>query len=485
MKDTTYIDEVLRGLQEASLKGQNIELQSLADSLNHAENLEAVCDWITRFTTYTKKDWNAAAHRAKVKNALGEFPNTANDLVQIVVKRGKISAAYNHTITRNTLPVFEGSVITPDDRANTRLVDNIARILDSEEVTTETLKCDLRQINDQWRLKFSRDAISDAVSVWFRKCIESRKLEVFSDIAFEKHRPLPAIEESWKRLTDAFCPEEHEAAFVRAVLSKFIWQVKRKMLNLPIYDHLMPVLLGPQGVGKSTLIREVFLKPLAEMTINTDFSEITDNRNHDIWRYFVLFLGEMGHAGKADMDTVKNLITLHSLQRRPMATNITVSIRQNATFIGCSNKEIEQLIRDETGNRRFAALRFSSTPDHAAINAIDAQLLWQSVDEHGEDPMKPFKDLLREKQSDWRERSQVEQWLEHYQVPTAKHGRPQKVADLHDDYLEWAAKRFHNQVMNVNVWSKEFKRVTKNDPRLGWTHKRTSAGMTYTYSEPV
>ncbi|WP_426313527.1 VapE domain-containing protein [Methylobacterium fujisawaense] len=482
MNTTTHIADVLKALQEKVLKGEAIDLQGLVDSLDHDKNLDPVRKLIIQHTDYTKRDWGAAVHRAKVKAALGAFPNTANELLRIVVGSERIRVAFNRSITKGSLPTFEGSVINPEDRARDRLIDNVARIRESREVNTETLKRELRQINEEHRLGFSKDAISDAVTTWFLDAIEDRKLELFGDIAFAPQSP-DVVAANWQRIAGAFCPEEHDADFVRAVLSKFVWQVKRKMLGLPITDHLMPVLLGPQGVGKSTLIRDIFLKPLEEVTMNTDFSEITDNRNHDMWRFFVLFMDEMSHAGKADMDTVKNLITLPMLQRRPMGSNDVVNIRQNATFIGCSNREIEQLIRDETGNRRFAALRFSSVPDHAAINAIDAQVLWQSVDEYADDPMQPFKSVLKAKQAAWRERSQVEQWLDQHDVPTSREGVNQPAAELYKDYSQWADTYFRGQVWTYNVWGKEFKRVINNNPDLGWRATRSNKGSGYTYAK--
>ncbi|MGC5777598.1 VapE domain-containing protein [Methylobacterium sp. NFXW15] len=480
MTTTTYIADILAGLHEKAIRSEAIELQSLVDALDHSQNLDQVRKWVIEHTEHTKRDWKAAVHRAKVKDALGLFPATAVELLRAVSGDRGIRVAYNRSISRSAPVAFEGDIITAEDRARDRLIDNVARIKESREVNTETFKRELRMINEQYGLGFSKDAISDAVTTWFLDAIEDRKLELFSDVAFAPQSK-EAVAANWQRITGAFCVEEHDADFVRAVLSKFMWQVKRKMLGLPITDHLMPVLLGPQGVGKSTLIRDIFLKPLEEVTMNTDFSEITDNRNHDMWRFYVLFMDEMSHAGKADMDTVKNLITLPMLQRRPMGSNDVVNIRQNATFIGCSNKEIEQLIRDETGNRRFAALRFTSTPDHATINLIDAGVLWQSVDEHGEDPMKPFKAILKAKQAEWRERSQVEQWLEQHEVPSCKHGRPQATADLFKEYDLWANTYFSGQSYNYNSFAKEMKRVINNHPELGWKSKSTKRGSGYQY----
>lgn len=481
MTHNTFTTEIIGGIQEKLIRDGSIDLQSLADSLDHNDNLDTVRKFVTTHTEFSRRDWDRAVNRARVKTALGEYPATANDLLRLWVTSEKVEVLYNRKISKRVPPRYLGELITPEERLSSRISDCTARIIENGQVNTETLKRDLRQLSERHRLGFSREAISDAVGVWFDNAIVERKITLSHEVSYQQHKRVETTAAAWSAITGAFDPDDSAPEYVRAVLSKFIWQVKRKLLGLEIFDHLMPVVLGPQGVGKSTLIRNVFLKPVEEVTMNTDFSEITDNRNHDMWRFFVLFMDEMSHAGKADMDTVKNLITLPMLQRRPMGSNDVVNLDQNATFIGCSNREIEQLIRDETGNRRFAALRFSSTPDHAAINAIDPLLLWQSVDEWGEDPMKPFHTVLKAKQAEWRERSQVEQWLAQFMLPTSRHGQTQFTADLYKEYTQWADTYYHNQRQNYNVWSKELKRVVNNYPELGWGEKRNKRGSGYCY----
>ena len=82
----------------------------------------------------------------------------------------------------------------------------------------------------------------------------------------------------------------------------------------------MPVILGPQGKGKSTFVN-MFIAPLRELTLEVNFKAIEDDRNIDIWNSFILFLDEMGYASKADVDTIKNAITANTLTRRPMRSN--------------------------------------------------------------------------------------------------------------------------------------------------------------------
>src|SRR5690606_33804221 len=98
-----------------------------------------------------------------------------------------------------------------------------------------------------------------------------------------------------------------------------------KALGLKITNHLMPVLLGPQGKGKSTFVLDFLTRPVSELCASTDFSEIQDGRTAELWKHLVLFLDEMGHAAKADIDVIKNRITSPTITYRPMGTNRVVN----------------------------------------------------------------------------------------------------------------------------------------------------------------
>src|ERR1700712_1165560 len=237
-------------------------------------------------------------------------------------------------------------------------------------------------INSKHKLGVAREDINDAVMEWVDVTRRDRRYVLFETLK----GPLPKmddrarVEKVWLDIARNLfvCNEETPAEFIVAVLKKFMHQVLRKLRGLPVNDHLMTVILGTPGKGKSTFVRAM-LGPIKELVLAVDFKMIEDDRNIDIWNSYVLFLAEMGFASKANIDTIKNAITAETLTRKPLYTNSKVEIDQNATFIGCSNKELEQLIKDPTGIRRFIAIRFRNDPDWAFLNGIDWTLMWQSV----------------------------------------------------------------------------------------------------------
>ena len=176
------------------------------------------------------------------------------------------------------------------------------------------------------------------------------------------------------------CFDDDPALVVAAIL-KFVHQVKRKMAALPISGHLMVILLGEQGGGKSTLGRKMF-EIIKEATNDASVADLTDARSIDLFNAFVIFLDEMAKAHKADIETLKNVITAPSLKRRPLYTNAVVNVTQKATFLGTSNvSELQELVKDETGTRRFLCLHCKPKLVWDVVNGIDWRTIWPSVDE--------------------------------------------------------------------------------------------------------
>jgi hypothetical protein len=185
----------------------------------------------------------------------------------------------------------------------------------------------------------------------------------------------------------------------------------------------------------------------------------------------------MGHATKADIDATKFCITADLLSRKPLYTNRTVQVKQRATFIGCSNKELDQLIRDETGGRRFVAIRFRRDPDWAFLNALNVEeLLWRGVDERGTDPMQQQMATLKALQEEQREKSSVEIWLR--QARMTKGWYP--AAALYAEFHTWEDSAFPRLGTDIRAFGKELVRLanTHADLPLG-ERRRTNRGTDY------
>lgn len=473
-------DDIIATLRDALANGNEIDIVAMAVDLELDHTMKKVSNFLISGQIATKADWARAIKVSKTVKELGFYPANAGQLVAKYIEKNEIHVDYQKAMKRKTVPTLDGLPITADLRKD-RHVDAIARIKENKALNTETLKRDLRVKVEELGLRFSAMAIDDAVSAWFDDALSERVAEVYGQVGYTGSPNSKECLDAWDAVVSQFDLSEHNAEFVIAVLKKFIWQVKRKMQGMRIENHLMPVITGAQGKGKSTFVRDYLLEPVSELVSNTDFKGLEEERNTEQWRNYVLFLDEMGHAAKADIDTIKNKITAPSVTGRPMRSNDNVQYAQNATFIGCSNKELNQLIRDETGNRRFVSLRYSSDPDWQKLDTLAPHLLWMSVDERAEDPTKAIAGELRAAQALVREKSMVEQWLDQIQVPVAFFGKKRKSSEWYPDFKEWYVDFGSGRVPDVAHFGKEFTRLINNNVVVDWTLGKLNGSSVYIY----
>ena len=85
------------------------------------------------------------------------------------------------------------------------------------------------------------------------------------------------------------------------LLKKFCWQVQRKLNGLPVSRHVMVVLTGPQGGGKSELLRAL-VQPLEELSASLDLRTLTDERTAAVFED--CFIGVVDELDKAERANV-------------------------------------------------------------------------------------------------------------------------------------------------------------------------------------
>lgn len=411
---TQTIINQLRSDYVASGRQPDADVCVLLLTPGHPENRK-IRDYCVKHFEIESKEFDYALRNMTIKTELGTVPCTPGQFVQVMVERMSITARYNGILDKHETPYL------PDNGGkmfiSPHLWDNedFATLIKTKfhcSISILDFELDCRRIAADLRLPFQSEKINDAVRQWHREARTDRIFRVLMDIKCADSIDIREKgQASLYRLFETCFECPHGIEFAVAVFNKFIWQVKRKMMSLPITDHLMPVLLGKQGNGKSTLIRHM-LGPVDELTADTDFRQITDDRNIDLWRNFVLFLDEMGRASAADMDVVKNVVSSRTLTLRPMRSNSTVQVVQNATFIGTSNAaSLTEILRDPTGTRRYIGLTMIDSPDREVINSIDWAVVWQSVDERAVDPMTACRSTLTSVQEEDRTITPFDHWM--------------------------------------------------------------------------
>ena len=112
-----------------------------------------------------------------------------------------------------------------------------------------------------------------------------------------------------------------------------IWQAKRRLAGLDLYDHVMAILFGPQGGGKSQFWKK-FFGMMPDMVTGCNFDDLTSKKDFDLWQFPVLFMDEMEKADRADIEAVKNAITKETHSDRVLFT-------QNRATVICRRRHRE------------------------------------------------------------------------------------------------------------------------------------------------
>lgn len=177
-----------------------------------------------------------------------------------------------------------------------------------------------------------------------------------------------------------------------AVLKQWIWQTKRFFMGRAVTDPLFINLFAAKGGGGKTQIVKKLSEPLEAYTANSTLDTILDSREHGLFTdRFIVFFDEMS-LGKIEHGQIgplvaglKKLITEDKITQRNMRETSHSKKRRTFSPIATSNQPLIQLLPDDSGMRRFYELEMNAEPNTARIQklrAINATLIWQSIDEN-------------------------------------------------------------------------------------------------------
>lgn len=210
----------------------------------------------------------------------------------------------------------------------------------------------------------------------------------------------PTDDTAWRTWINAVCEEGHDLTL--AVMQHWIWLIRRKLLRMPVEHHICPILYGPSGGGKSIEAGRL-LAPVDDIVSEQTLGQVCDERHWgELARHYVVYLDEMAGADKAQLETLKSLITIPYTNSHTFFSQRRERAPQNATLLGSSNKPVVEIIHDETSARRYWEVRCREKLDWNILNKLDHRTLWANVDPmtpsplHGE-TLKAVQELQDEK----------------------------------------------------------------------------------------
>ena len=226
-----------------------------------------------------------------------------------------------------------------------------------------------------------------------------------------------------------------------AVMAHWIWMIKRKAYGLDVKYHIMPVVYGQQGGGKSRAI-QCLIEPLRQYVLSISMDMLHDSRNYEgMANNYVVFFDELQGAQRTDLNALKKQISSDHNTFRRLYTTSTVTAPQLCSFIGATNKPVAENFSDNTGMRRFWELVALPRLDWKAINAIDYTELWAGVDESREEGYmsEATRTKIADKQGEMVVADDMDSFISELRLKSAGDLLPVHSQKLFDSYIVWAS----------------------------------------------
>lgn len=294
----------------------------------------------------------------------------------------------------------------------------VADYLDAEPLSINELLDEIMLACSEAGIKVAPRVIKAATNKIIRRKRKERKKRLYSHLTSRNQSAAVAeIELLFDRVAELF---DMPPMLAKACITHWIWQVKQKMLGRPPVHHMMPIIFSAeQGSGKTTFTRRL-VSPLMEFaSADVLISDFADRRSGEIYRFPVVVVDDMEQVAASTVPIIKSLITSASINRRPLFTSHSVTMRQAATLIGTANRPIHELIDDDSGHRRFVMMPFKNGNQAKGgseivwkiVNELNFEMLWLAIDAFGPSPIEAYLKDLHEYQNSFRPLPKVHKWV--------------------------------------------------------------------------
>ena len=243
-------------------------------------------------------------------------------------------------------------------------------------------------------------------------------------------------------------------------------------------NAIVPLLIGPQGSGKSTFCRRL-LPEYLQMYYNDRLSMKNDN---DIYLamsgYALINIDEFDAMSKSQQPILKYLISKHDVKFRPPYGKTMEQRQRFASFIATTNNL--RPLTDPTGSRRFICI-YADEIDNGGIINYD-QLYSQLCQELSEGQRYWFEDEENERimhqNEDFQQVYNLEKMIELTFLPPEETSEDTKPTLL-QDIMAKLTKKFPTFTVRKNTDIELGRKLTQ----MGYNHKKVTKGSAFTVKE--
>lgn len=220
-------------------------------------------------------------------------------------------------------------------------------------------------------MPFSKDERISALNLYIELAKKAYIQQINAKLKFDSK-----VKFDWDTLRDNFGFNDLDCQVLRYV----IWGMKRRLMFDSYTRRIcLYIYSSQQALGKTELARAIYspLAGLSQVMLPESFS---DKNNFSARECYGPIIDDIDKAEKNQIGIIKNMLTAESTSARVFHTQRSTTIRVNAWPILTSNRRVEQVFSDTTGNTRYHEIEILQ-PVFNSIKDIEWQALWQSIDE--------------------------------------------------------------------------------------------------------
>ena len=172
------------------------------------------------------------------------------------------------------------------------------------------------------------------------------------------------------------CLQAEDTPYTRAVARKVFAGAVARIFKPGVKFDSIPVLDGAQGIGKSSLFRELCGADYYSETLSlTDMSDKSGAEK--LQGFWIVEIGELAGMRKADIEKVKAFLSTTDDAYRPSYGRVVESHPRQCIIVATVNGD-RGYLRDTTGNRRFWVIKCAQTEQvkHFAFTPAERDQIW-------------------------------------------------------------------------------------------------------------
>lgn len=267
-------------------------------------------------------------------------------------EQGKLrSTISNFSLILENEPLLKGKIAFNEFSNRANVVGQLPwRAKGNFQDWTDTDDSGLREFIEKYYKINSPTKCSDALTLSFEKHRFHPIKDYLNSLSWDGQKRIDTL------LIDYLGAEDNN--YVRTVTRKILVAAVARVFVPGIKFDNMPVLSGPQGIGKSTIIKKLGQEWYSDSLTTVNGKEAYEQLQ-GVW---LIEMGEMMATKKADIEATKHFLSKTEDIYRVAYGRRTSRFPRQCVFLGTTNDR--EFLRDKTGNRRF-------WPIDVGVNAID------------------------------------------------------------------------------------------------------------------